>query len=84
MPKKHKGLTIEEHKELGIKIKQLKSLQSEILNIVQHAYGKSSRAGVAVRSIVKVDILAREMDNCLARETTIEEWRETRCGGFYF
>lgn len=84
MPKKHTGLTIEQHKELGIKIKQLKELKSEILNIVQHAYGKSSRAGVATRSIVRVDILAREMDNYLARETTKEEWDVNCCGGFYF
>lgn len=84
MPKKHTGLTIEEHKELGNKIKQLKQLRYEIINTVWGAYGKSCRAGIAARSVIKVDTLIRELDNIVCRETTKEEWDQNGYSQIYY
>lgn len=84
MPKKHIGLTIEEHRNLATQLKDLKQIQSRLLNIVQRAYGKSSRAGIAVRSVIKVNTLIRELDNIVCRETTREEWDNNDYGRIYY
>lgn len=84
MPKKHTGLTIEEHRNLATQLKDLKQIQSRLLNIVQRAYGRSSRAGIAVRSVIKVDTLIRELDNTVCRETTKEEWEENNYSHIYY
>lgn len=84
MPKKHSGLTIEEHKQIGIKMKQLDEIHREILKSIWTAYGKSSKCGQAVRSIVRLGTFQTEMDNIVCRETSVKEWQKNDYGRIYF
>lgn len=84
MPKKMKGMTIEQHIALGKKLKKMEELEREVLNEVQHAYGKSSRVGQAVRRFFRVGTLKYEMDALLCRETDSETWHREGYGRIYY
>jgi hypothetical protein len=75
MPIKYKGLTIREHIELGRKIKEIKRLSTEVLNEIQHNYGKSSLVGKRARTFITTNNLCAELDNQVCRETTNEDWQ---------
>ena len=79
MPKIKKGLSLEEHIKLREKINEIAKLQTEVLNEIWKAYGKSSVVGVVARNVFILRNLERisyvqfELDNCSAREERLSE-----------
>lgn len=89
MPKKHTKLSIDEHKLLAKKMLELKLLSDEVDAEIIRAYGKSSVPGKMSRSVFgqvssrRLDKLFFEMDNCVARETSREDWDKNKYDRIY-
>lgn len=87
MGKRKKGLTLEEHIELGAKMKRLNKELREVANTIISAYGKTSQAGSrslrAVTGVTIIDKLCVDMDNIVVRETDRREWDSNGYGWIY-
>lgn len=81
--KKLPGLSITHHRELGKRLKNIEKEHREIINIVQGAYGISSRAGRLVRNSIKLDKLLCELDTLVCLETRNQDWHKECYGSLY-
>jgi hypothetical protein len=85
MPIKHKKMTVEEHNEIGKKLKAIMKLQDDVYKEVVTAFGKTSRPAIFLRRFMgKVDDVRTELDSELARVTTREEWDQNGYSGIYY
>lgn len=69
MPRRKKGLSLEEHQLLGFKLKLLREELADIYFQLQDAYGKSSNTCKQLDSArAKVDAVRCELDNLVCAE----------------
>lgn len=84
MPRKLKTLTLEEHIEVGKRLKNIQKEYMELENIISYAYGKNHPVVNLLRSQKnKINSVCFKMDNEVAKETPLSEWDKHQCGYIY-
>lgn len=93
MAKKKPGLTIDQHKKLGKRLKKMQDDLQDISSIIGKAYGYSSRAGYLAENMARglrsrggmtpLKKLGCEMDTMVILETTRTEWDSKQYGHIY-
>lgn len=82
MTQKKTGLTIDQHKELGARIKKIGQELSEVADIVGGAYGWSSRQGTLAEGMIRpkraivapIFKLQVAMDEALFKDFRLKDW----------